>query len=100
MLVLRPLIYQDKQEIVDIARKIGAEDIAKSMPEYCGVISNKPTVNAVLADVEPNEQKFNFAVLDQAVQEAKVLDIRTVDYQADQQAHVVTELSEPFWLMP
>ncbi|MDP5134515.1 tRNA uracil 4-sulfurtransferase ThiI [Rheinheimera baltica] len=94
MLVLRPLIYQDKQEIVDIARKIGAEDIAKSMPEYCGVISNKPTVNAVLADVELNEQKFNFAVLDQAVQEAKVLDIRTVDYQADQQAHVVTELSE------
>lgn len=93
-LILRPLIYQDKQEIVDMARKIGAEDIAKSMPEYCGVISKKPTVNAVLADVLATEQKFDFAVLDAAVNEAKVLDIRTIDYQADQQAHVVSELSQ------
>jgi tRNA uracil 4-sulfurtransferase len=93
-LILRPLIYQDKQEIIDMARKIGAEDIAKSMPEYCGVISKKPTVNAVLADVLASEQKFDFTVLEQAVRDAKVLDIRTVDYQAEQQAHVVSELAQ------
>jgi thiamine biosynthesis protein ThiI len=92
-LILRPLIYQDKQEIINLAIKIGAEDIAKSMPEYCGVISKKPTVNAVLADVLANEQQFDFSVLQQAVQTAKVLDIRTVDYQAEQQAHVVSELA-------
>lgn len=94
MLILRPLIYQDKQEIIDMCRKIGAEDIAKSMPEYCGVISKKPTVNAVLSEVLANEQKFDFTVLEQAVKAAKVLDIRTVDYQAEQQAHVVTELAQ------
>ena len=93
-LILRPLIYQDKQEIIDMARKIGAEDIAKSMPEYCGVISKKPTVNAVLSEVEYTEQHFDFSVLEQAVSDAKVLDIRTVDYQAEQQAHVVTELAQ------
>ena len=93
-LILRPLIYQDKQEIIDLARKIGAEDIAKSMPEYCGVISKKPTVNAVLSEVEQTEQQFDFSVLQQVVDDAKVLDIRTVDYQAEQQAHVVTELSQ------
>ena len=93
-LILRPLIYQDKQEIIDIARKIGAEDIAKSMPEYCGVISKKPTVNAVLADVLASEQQFDFALLEQVVRDAKVLDIRTVDYQAEQQAHVVSELAQ------
>ncbi|QBL08978.1 tRNA 4-thiouridine(8) synthase ThiI [Rheinheimera sp. D18] len=93
-LILRPLIYHDKQEIIDMARKIGAEDIAKSMPEYCGVISKKPTVNAVLAEVLATEQNFDFSVLDQVVQTAKVLDIRTIDYQADQQAHVVSELAE------
>ena len=93
-LILRPLIYQDKQEIIDLARKIGTEDIAKSMPEYCGVISKKPTVNAVLSEVEQTEQQFDFSVLQQAVDDAKVLDIRTVDYQAEQQAHVVTELSQ------
>lgn len=93
-LILRPLIYQDKQEIIDLAGKIGAEDIAKSMPEYCGVISKKPTVNAVLSDVLASEQNFDFSVLEQAVQSAKVLDIRTIDYQADQQAHVVSILAE------
>lgn len=93
-LILRPLIYQDKQEIIALAAKIGAEDIAKSMPEYCGVISRKPTVNAVLAEVEANEQKFDFAVLDHAVQSAKVLDIRTVEYQAEQQADVVSVLAQ------
>lgn len=93
-LILRPLIYQDKQEIIALAAKIGAEDIAKSMPEYCGVISRKPTVNAVLAEVIANEQNFDFAVLDQAVQDAKVLDIRTIDYQAEQQADVVTVLAQ------
>jgi tRNA uracil 4-sulfurtransferase len=93
-LILRPLIYQDKQEIIDMARKIGAEDIAKSMPEYCGVISKKPTVNAVLAEVLASEQQFDFSVLEQAVQNAKVLDIRTVDYQAEQQADVITELAQ------
>jgi len=93
-LILRPLIYQDKQEIIALAAKIGAEDIAKSMPEYCGVISRKPTVNAVLAEVVANEQNFDFAVLDHAVQSAKVLDIRTIDYQAEQQADVVTVLAQ------
>ena len=88
------LIYHDKQQIIDLAKQIGAEDIAKSMPEYCGVISRKPTINAVLSEVLANEDNFDFSVLDNAVQQAKVLDIRTIDYQADQQAHVVSELSE------
>lgn len=38
-LVLRPLISYDKEHIIDIARKIGTEDFARTMPEYCGVIS-------------------------------------------------------------
>tara|TARA_R110002126_G_scaffold10245_84_gene46810 strand:- start:724 stop:2187 length:1464 start_codon:yes stop_codon:yes gene_type:complete len=93
-LVLRPLIYHDKQEIIDIARQIGVEELAKSMPEYCGVISNKPTVNAVLADVTENESKLDMDLLQHVVNSAKVLDIRTIDFQAEQEAHVVTELTE------
>lgn len=37
-LILRPLITHDKKNIVDMA-SIGTADIAKSMPEFCGVIS-------------------------------------------------------------
>ncbi|HAW93847.1 MULTISPECIES: tRNA uracil 4-sulfurtransferase ThiI [unclassified Arsukibacterium] len=93
-LVLRPLIYHDKQDIIDIARQIGVEELAKSMPEYCGVISNKPTVNAVQSDIEQNEARLDMALLEKMVNAAKILDIRTIDYQAEQEAHVVSELSE------
>lgn len=88
-LILRPLIYQDKQEIIDIARAIGVEDMAKTMPEYCGVISRSPTINAVLTDVLAAEQQFDFSILDKVSNEAKVLDIRTVEYQAEQQLTTV-----------
>lgn len=88
-LILRPLIYQDKQEIIDIARAIGVEDMAKTMPEYCGVISRSPTINAVLTDVLAAEQQFDFNILDKVSNEAKVLDIRTVEYQAEQQLTTV-----------
>lgn len=91
MLILRPLIYQDKQEIIDIARAIGVEDIAKTMPEYCGVISKSPTVNAVMADVNAAEQRFDFSVLEQVSQQAKVFDIRTIEYQAEQQVATVSQ---------
>jgi thiamine biosynthesis protein ThiI len=88
-LILRPLIYQDKQEIIDIARAIGVEDMAKTMPEYCGVISRSPTINAVLADVHGAEQHFDLSILEKVSAEAKVLDIRTVEYQAEQQLTTV-----------
>lgn len=38
-LILRPLISHDKEHIINLARQIGTEDFAKTMPEYCGVIS-------------------------------------------------------------
>lgn len=92
-LVLRPLIYQDKQEIIDLARKIGAEDMAKTMPEYCGVISNKPTINAELAKVLQAEQQLDLAALEKLALDANVLDIRTVEFQAEQQISTVLDES-------
>lgn len=41
-LILRPLISYDKEHIINLARQIGTEDFARTMPEYCGVISKKP----------------------------------------------------------
>lgn len=89
LVILRPLIFQDKQEIIDMARDIGTEDLAKGMPEYCGVISKSPTINAVLKDVEASEAKFDFSILDRSADEAKILDIRTVEYQTEQKLQTV-----------
>ncbi|MDC9720528.1 MAG: tRNA 4-thiouridine(8) synthase ThiI, partial [Gammaproteobacteria bacterium] len=77
-LVLRPLITYDKQDIIDIATKIGAYEFAACMPEYCGVISDRPTVKAQLKRVQEEEDNFNFEVLEQALDNARVTNIDTV----------------------
>ncbi|QQX79108.1 tRNA 4-thiouridine(8) synthase ThiI [Shewanella sp. KX20019] len=82
-LILRPLIAMDKQDIIDICRRIGTEDFAKTIPEYCGVISQKPTVKAVLAKVEAEEAKFSEDLLDRVIADAVVMDIREIAAQMD-----------------
>ena len=76
--MLRPLITYDKQDIINIATKIGAYEFAASMPEYCAVISNRPTVRAKLKRVEEEEQNFNFNVLEEALENSRVTSIDTV----------------------
>ncbi|NUE96295.1 tRNA 4-thiouridine(8) synthase ThiI [Gilliamella sp. ESL0232] len=90
-LILRPLITHDKETIINIARQIGTEDIAKTMPEFCGVISKNPTVKAVKEKIEAEEMNFNFTILDKAVAEAENIDIREIAKQTDTKiAHVET----------
>ncbi|MFY2507995.1 tRNA uracil 4-sulfurtransferase ThiI [Vibrio pectenicida] len=77
-LILRPLINWDKEDIIDLARNIGTEDFAKTMPEYCGVISKKPTVKAIKAKLEAEEEKFDFDILDSVIRNARQMDIRDI----------------------
>jgi thiamine biosynthesis protein ThiI len=85
-LILRPLINWDKEDIIDLSREIGTEDFAKTMPEYCGVISRKPTVKAVKAKLEAEEEKFDFSILEQVVYDARVMDIRDIGKESEQEA--------------
>ncbi|SBT19240.1 tRNA sulfurtransferase [Marinomonas gallaica] len=84
-LVLRPLVTMNKQEIIDKAKDIGTAPFAASMPEFCGVISVKPTTRAKMHRVEREEAKFNFDVLDSAVNNARVMSIQDVMADVDQQ---------------
>jgi thiamine biosynthesis protein ThiI len=94
LLILRPLIQHDKQEIIDIAREIGTEDFAKTMPEYCGVISKKPTIKAKLAKIEAEEANFDFDVLNRVVEDATLMDIRKIEEQALEEVAEVKSVSK------
>ncbi|MDX1302444.1 tRNA uracil 4-sulfurtransferase ThiI [Photobacterium sp.] len=85
-LILRPLINWDKEDIINVAREIGTEEFAKTMPEFCGVISKNPTVKAVQGKLEAEEAKFDFAILDRVIEEARVMDIRDIEKQSQEQA--------------
>ncbi len=69
-LVLRPLCTMDKQDIIDMSRRIGTEEFSKNIPEYCAVISNKPTTRAKRRLIEYQETKFDFTILDGSIKNA------------------------------
>lgn len=70
-LVMRPLITADKSDIISIANDIGTEPFAASMPEYCGVISVNPTTRARLDRVEAEENRFDMAIIERAIDNAR-----------------------------
>ena len=93
-LILRPLVAYDKQDIIDIARNIGTEDFAKTIPEYCGVISKSPTVKAVLSKIEAEEDNFDFSILDKVISETRVFDIRDIGQEAEAEIKAVDMVEE------
>ncbi|MDC9605109.1 tRNA uracil 4-sulfurtransferase ThiI [Xenorhabdus griffiniae] len=92
-LILRPLISHDKEHIIKLAREIGTEDFARTMPEFCGVISKSPTVKAVKAKIEAEESNFDFEILERVVSEAQNLDIRQIAEQSSEQVVEVEMVS-------
>ncbi len=87
-LILRPLITNDKEEIIKMAKKIGTADIAKSMPEFCGVISKSPTVKAAEHKLVACEENFDFNILQTAIETALCIDIRQIQQQTTNQKNI------------
>lgn len=93
-LVLRPLITHDKEQIIAMAKQIGTDDIAKSMPEFCGVISKNPTVKAIESKILEEEGHFDFEILNNAVANAEVIDIRDIAVQTEKDVVSVETTAE------
>jgi len=77
-LILRPLATMNKPEIMAIADDIGTRYFAESMPEYCGVISQNPITHGSFKRMEKVALKFNYDVLDKAVEESKSIYVHDI----------------------
>lgn len=95
-LVLRPLISMNKQEIVDISKDIWTYHFACNMPEYCGVISDKPTTGARLSDILEEEKNISPDIIQQAIDGLKVEFVKDMmdDYKQEKELEVVFLPSE------
>lgn len=80
-LVLRPLASDDKSTIIEQAAAIGVASYAEHMPEYCAVISERPTTAAKMHIIEREEQRFDFSVLDAAVEARHMIGIDKIYQQ-------------------
>lgn len=95
MLVMRPLIAMDKRDIIDLSRQIGTETFSANVPEYCGVISVRPTTRAKRAKAEAQEGQFDFGVLEQALAGRKVEMIGDLADSAEEDLSVPVEAHLP-----
>ena len=97
-LVLRPLATMNKPEIIEIADKIGTRYFAESMPEYCGVISQNPITHGSFKRMEKEAKKFDYSVLNKAVQEAKTIEVKDIakDVNTLAPVEIVRELDKEF----
>jgi len=94
-LVLRPLSTMNKPEIIDIATQIGTKRFAETMPEYCGVISKNPTTHGSYDRMEKEAAKFDYEVLNKAVEEAITINVDETANDVNEigKIDVITDLS-------
>jgi len=94
-LVIRPLSTMNKPDIIDIADKIGTKEFAETMPEYCGVISKGPVTHGSFARVQKEANKFNYTVLDKAVENSKKIYVDEIedDIQEIGQVQTISDIS-------
>lgn len=94
-LVLRPLIAMDKPGIIDTARSIGTEEFSAAVPEYCGVISVRPSAKVNRARLLREEEGFDMAILEQAIAESRAELIDEIPASLTRQASEVVTVEVP-----
>ena len=77
--ILRPLVGFNKEEIIAGAERIGTFELSKVVGEYCDLAARRPATSAALHAVEAEEAKLDSALLERAVAEREVYDLRGLD---------------------
>ncbi len=94
-MVLRPLIVMDKPEIIRRSREIGAEDFSANIPEYCGVISVKPSSKVNMKKLHAQEEVFDMQILEDAIAATHMQPIDAVMEDLQQTEYQVEEVAAP-----
>jgi thiamine biosynthesis protein ThiI len=93
--VLRPLVGYNKQEIISLARHVGTHDLSKQVGEYCAMVPTRPATRALLDDVEREEAHMDLDVLERAIGERTVFDLRGLDLARMDAPEIQTDRIEP-----
>ena len=80
--ILRPLVGFNKQEIVDISRRIGTFDLSSAVAEYCALNPRRPATRARPDQIESEESSLDLKPLQSAVSQANEWDLRKLPPEA------------------
>ncbi|ABL88148.1 thiamine biosynthesis/tRNA modification protein ThiI [Pyrobaculum islandicum DSM 4184] len=76
--VMRPLVGMDKDEIIQLARKIGTYELSIKIPEYCAIFSKRPKKWATREEIEEIDLAIYDAVIE-VVKNIKIVKKRELD---------------------
>ncbi len=93
--ILRPLVGDNKQEIIALSRHIGTHDLSEQVGEYCAMVPTKPATRALLEEVEREEARMDLGVLERAIAERTVFDLRRLDLARIDAPEIATDRIEP-----
>jgi thiamine biosynthesis protein ThiI len=80
--ILRPLVGFNKDEILALARRIGTYELSKQVGEYCAMVPARPATAAATGVIEAEEACLDAGLLERAVEERSVFDLRELDLEA------------------
>lgn len=80
--ILRPVIGNNKEEIIAESRLVGTHDLSAKVGEYCAIVPSKPATNARLEDVLAEEAKLDPGVLAESIESRTHLVLHDVDLDA------------------
>ncbi len=77
--VFRPLLGYDKNQIIDLTRRVGTSALSARVREYCAILPDRPVTHARPASARDEEAKTESGILERAVTGRRVLDLRELD---------------------
>jgi thiamine biosynthesis protein ThiI len=79
--ILRPLVGMNKEEIIDVARRIGTFELSKVVGEYCDLAPKSPATAAALDVILDEESRLDLGLLHRCVDEREVVELRGADVE-------------------
>ena len=80
--ILRPLVGNNKNEIIAESKIVGTHDLSAKVGEYCAIVPSRPATSARLADILEEESRFDPAVLEEALDSRSEFILADVDLDA------------------
>jgi len=80
--ILRPLVGNNKNEIIAESKIVGTHDLSAKVGEYCAIVPSRPATSARLTDILEEESKFDPAVLEEALDTRSEFILADVDLDA------------------
>ena len=65
--ILRPVIGNNKEEIIAESKRVGTHDLSAKVGEYCAIVPSKPATHARLEEILEEESKLDPSVLEEAL---------------------------------